>query len=139
MVFAPSIHPHISQLWTNFEPTTSVWASVPSQAHRAKILKSTFKVSWSFRFGRTKLKTTSHWYWDPQTCPVCTITEQSAISETFPALCNLQLQPQKHQKPNLNSGIMQFSEQRSVFAFLLRAHPSTSQPQADIRGKKKIL
>lgn len=38
----------ISQLWTNFESTTSVWASVPSQVPTAKILNSTFKVGLDF-------------------------------------------------------------------------------------------
>lgn len=46
------------------------------------------------------MKITSHWYWDSQRCPVSTITEPTAISETFPTLGNLQLywQPQNHQK-----------------------------------------
>lgn len=80
-----------------------------------------------------------------QRCPVFIITEQTAISETFSTLCNLQLywQPQKHPKnpTSTHPDITDFSEQRSVFSvtFLLSAHPSASQPQADVHREKNNL
>lgn len=39
---------HFSQLWTNLESSTSVWAPVPFQVHTAKTLKSTSKVCLDF-------------------------------------------------------------------------------------------